>query len=390
MAQLFCPKCRKTMADTNFYQYKNGQKCELCKACLTMHINNFEPETFLWVLEKFDVPYVEEEWNVLRDRAYQKDPYKMNGMSVVGKYLAKMRLKKWKDFGWADSERIKAENEEKAKLYGQPAEIAEQKMKEMEEAFHNGEITEAQWNTYKAVEAPTPGFAAGPVSDPVYPTNDHPFETVEIPEVELTDEEKIFYAVKWGRLYSAEDWIWLEKKYEDFMKSFDIQGAARIDTLIMICKTSLKMNQALDSGDIDSYQKLSRVYDAMMKAAKFTEAQRKEEKSGEFDSVGQLVYFVEKEGGKINRYKTDEPLDVYDKSLEKLKKYNRDLFMNDPSLAQQLENFIQRRLNLDLEKQMKKEAEDEGTDTYIVKDKDYEEFNDLLEKERKEEQDDEV
>ena len=101
MAQLFCPKCRKTMADTNFYQYKNGQKCELCKACLTMHINNFEPETFLWVLEKFDVPYVEEEWNVLRDRAYQKDPYKMNGMSVVGKYLAKMRLKKWKDFGWA-------------------------------------------------------------------------------------------------------------------------------------------------------------------------------------------------------------------------------------------------------------------------------------------------
>ena len=26
---LFCEKCRKTMADTNFYTYKNGQKCEL-------------------------------------------------------------------------------------------------------------------------------------------------------------------------------------------------------------------------------------------------------------------------------------------------------------------------------------------------------------------------
>jgi len=34
------------------------------------------------------------------------------------------------------------------------------------------------------------------------------------------------------------------------MDSFDIQGAARIDTLKMICKTSLKMNEAIDCGDI--------------------------------------------------------------------------------------------------------------------------------------------
>ena len=59
------------MADTNFYQYKDGKKTELCKTCLTAHINNWEPETFLWLLEKFDVPYIEAEWNVLRDRAYK-------------------------------------------------------------------------------------------------------------------------------------------------------------------------------------------------------------------------------------------------------------------------------------------------------------------------------
>jgi hypothetical protein len=50
-----------------------------------------------------DVPYVPAEWNVLRDRAYNRDPKRMNGMSVFGKYLAKMRLKKWKDYTWADS-----------------------------------------------------------------------------------------------------------------------------------------------------------------------------------------------------------------------------------------------------------------------------------------------
>jgi len=60
-----------------------------------------------------DVPYVPAEWNVLRDRAFAKDPAKMNGMSVFGKYLSKMKLKQWKNFGWADSERLQAMNEQR-------------------------------------------------------------------------------------------------------------------------------------------------------------------------------------------------------------------------------------------------------------------------------------
>ena len=104
----YCCKCRKTMDEKNFYTYRDGSKCELCKACLTMHVNNFDPSTFLWLLEKFDVPYIESEWNILRDRAYAKDPYKMTGMSVFGKYLAKMKLKQWNRYTWADTEKLKA------------------------------------------------------------------------------------------------------------------------------------------------------------------------------------------------------------------------------------------------------------------------------------------
>ena len=52
--QIHCSKCGKTMASTNFYTYKDGSKCELCKACLTMHINNWEPDTYMWLFEKFD------------------------------------------------------------------------------------------------------------------------------------------------------------------------------------------------------------------------------------------------------------------------------------------------------------------------------------------------
>jgi Zn-finger protein len=44
----YCPKCNKTMdADTKFYQKRNGEKTDLCKECLTMHIDNFNPDTYV-------------------------------------------------------------------------------------------------------------------------------------------------------------------------------------------------------------------------------------------------------------------------------------------------------------------------------------------------------
>ena len=372
------------MAETNFYTYKDGTKCELCKACLTMHINNFEPDTFLWLLEKFDVPYIPAEWNTLRDRAYAKDPYKMNGMSVFGKYLSKMKLKQWKNFTWADTERLQAEAEEKAKLYGQPQEIAEEQLAEMEEAYHNGEITEAQWLTYKEMKAPEPEFqviqggtvtTAGPGGG-IYPVNDNPFEQVDIPDVgnDLTEEDKVYLAMKWGRLYSSSDWVYLEQKYNDFMNSFDIQGAARIDTLIQICKLSLKMNQALDTGDYDTYAKLSRAYDTLMKSAKFTEAQNKDGDSSEFDSVGAIVAFCEKEGGFIPEYKIEAPKDIIDTIIEDNKTYLQTLIHNDTNLSQQIEQFLKKKEIAEEQKRDRQKAKEEGKDVVEISDKDYADF----------------
>ena len=372
------------MAETNFYTYKDGTKCELCKACLTLHINNFEPDTFLWLLEKFDVPYIPAEWNILRDRAYAKDPYKMNGMSVFGKYLSKMKLKQWKNFTWADTERLQAEAEEKAKLYGQPQEIAEEKLAEMEEAYKNGEITEAQWMTYKEIKAPKPEFqvvsgntvtTAGPSGSP-YPVNDNPFEQVDVPDVgnDLTEEDKVYLAMKWGRLYSSSDWVYLEQKYNDFMNSFDIQGAARIDTLIQICKLSLKMNQALDTGDYDTYAKLSRAYDTLMKSAKFTEAQNKDGDSSEFDSVGAIVAFCEKEGGFIPEYKIEAPQDIIDTIIEDNKTYLQTLIHNDTNLSQQIEQFLKKKEIAEEQKRDRQKAKEEGKDVVEISDKDYADF----------------
>ena len=374
--QRYCPKCRKTMTDTNFYTYKNGEKCEFCKKCLTMHINNWEPDTFLWLLEKFDVPYMEAEWNTLRDRAYQKDPYKMTGMSVFGKYLSKMKLKQYKDYGWADTERLKEEAEAKAKEFGPPEEEIEKKKEEIKEAYENGEITEAQYQTYAEMH-PT---MREPVGDPYaetqhnqsfsYPINSQ-FEEVDLVDVgaDLTDEDKIYLAMKWGRLYRADEWVALEQLYEEFMESFDIQGAARLDTLKHICKTSLKMSQAIDCGDIDSFQKLSRVYDSLMKSAKFTEAQNKKDDKDNFvNSIGQLVDYCEREGGQIPKYEIKTDYDIVDTIVEDLKEYTKNLIYEDKSLAQEIEQYLKNKENAEAMKRDREEAKAKGLDVVELSD----------------------
>ena len=385
------------MADTNFYTYKNGEKCELCKSCLTMHINNFEPETFLWLLEKFDVPYIESEWNVLRDRAYAKDPYKMNGMSVFGKYLSKMKLKQWKMYTWADTETLKQEAEEKAKLYGQPQEIAKQQFEEMKEAFERGEISEAQYQTYAETHAPEPSYTVtgSPAEDDnkkndfLYPENSE-FEQVELVDVgaDLTDEDKVYLAMKWGRLYRADEWVALEKLYDEFMNSFDIQGAARIDTLKKICKTSLKMDQAIDCGDVDTYQKLARVYDAMMKSAKFTEAQNKDTKTDFVDSVGELVAYCEKNSGQIPKFEINTPYDIVDKIIDDLKEYNKSLIYEDKSLADEIEQYLKNKQIAESMKRDREEAKAKGLEQVELEDKDYIEFQEALSADR--EKDEEI
>lgn len=391
MATQYCAKCNKTMVDTNFYTYKDGTKCDLCKACLTMHVNNFEPDTFLWLLEKFDVPYLPQEQNVLRDRAYQKDPYKMNGMSVFGRYLSKMKLKQQidpntkKPYTQADTEFLQKKHQEEAEKLGANAEQEKARVEEMKIAYENGEISEAQYQTYAEIHAPEPVVAspqssAGDANSP-YPVNS-PFEEVPLADIgaDLTDEDKVYLAMKWGQLYRPAEWVALESLYKEFTDTFDIQGAARLDTLKLICKTSLKMNQAIDCGDVDSYQKYSRVYDAMMKSAKFTEAQNKEGKGDFVDCIGSMVAYCERKenGGAIPKYEIDVPYDVVDKIIDDLKLYNKTLIYEDKALAEEIERYLKNKENAEAMRRDREEAKLKGLDQVELDDEDFEEFQNAI------------
>lgn len=363
----YCEKCGKSMNDDNFYTYKDGRKTEFCKKCLTMHIDNFDPDTFTWLLEKMDVPYIPEEWNVLRDKAYAKDPYKMNGMSVFGKYLSKMKLKQWKQYGWEDTERLRQLNEEKRLAHA--AEIAEREAL-VKERFERGEINEAQYKTLMNTEAqhkaplPAPNIgmpAANAFQESLFLDES---ELID-PSSELTHDDKVYLAMKWGRLYKPNDWIDLEKNYNEMMNSFDIQDADTINTLKLLCKTNLKMNQAIDCGDLDGYQKLARVSESLRKTAKFTAAQNKEQKNDFVDSIGEIVAICEKEGF-IERYPTDIPKDTVDKTLSDMSNYVYKLVTQDLGFGQQIEDALKK---IQIQKEMNENADD-----YELEDEDYADY----------------
>jgi len=379
-----CQKCNKTLDEkTQFYTYRDGSKTEMCKKCLTMHIDNFNPNTYLWLLEKMDVPYIEEEWNVLRDRAFAKNP-NLNGMSVFGKYLAKMKLRQWENYTWADTEKLKALNEEKNK---QSAFERAQYEESIREQYEKGEIDESQYKTLVSTEAQNLEFQNNPVTmmnpkDVFYNENDY-IQDSDLPDYtqELSNEDKIYLAMKWGRLYKPIEWIELEKNYNEMMNSFDIQDADTINTLTLLCKTNLKMNQAIDCGDVEGFQKLSKVSESLRKSAKFTAAQNKEQKNDYVDSVGELVAMCERDGF-IPRFATDIPQDKVDLTLKDMNNYVHKLVTQDLGFGQQIEDALKK---IQIQQQMN-EAEETvlrmDGDTPELIDEDYEEFYNSIEEQK--------
>ena len=377
--QYYCKKCNRTMGADQFYgsnnlqKYPNG-KLDTCKKCITMHVDNFNPDTYMWILQECDVPYVPDEWHKLLEKyAYDRD--KLTGMTILGRYLSKMKLKQHKDYRWKDTaflqEMADTKKEQAMKRQGYDAqEIALQLEKDRQ-------------------YLPEDGVAKEPVYDETpsapYPVEDYFAEQCEGEElnIDLTDEDKTYLRLKWGKTYKPEEWVKLEQLYEEMMQSYDIQGAGHIDTLKLICKTSLKANQLIDMGDIEGFQKMSKVYDSLMKSGNFTAAQNKSE-SGEFvDSIGELIELCEKDGY-IERYYVESPNDKVDLTIQDMQRYTRTLIEEETNISTMVEKALRENAKEDEEDAKNNESDiiDEA-DLSIedlektLKDEDYTDFEDF-------------
>ena len=269
----YCEKCHKTMDEKNFYSSNNLEKYpdgkfHQCKKCLTMHVNNWEPETYLWILQEADVPYIPSQWYNLMEK-YGRDKSKLTGATILGRYLGKMRMIQYKDYRWKDTEFLKEKEQNELKQAMKDRGYDQQEIaKTLEDPKYNipnpNEVLEIPSYVNEPEPAATSNFSTQPQEDYFAEVDNTP----DI-DIDLSDEEKLRLRLKWGKSYKPTEWVQLEQLYDDMIKSYDIQTAGHFDTLKFICKTSLKMNQLIDIGDVDGFQKMSKVYDALMKSGKF-------------------------------------------------------------------------------------------------------------------------
>lgn len=380
----YCEKCHRTLGEKEFYRshnlekYPNNGLFPQCKKCMTMHVDNWDPETYLWILQEADVPYIPDEWNSLMAK-HAKDRSKVTGMTIVGRYLSKMKLKQYKDYRWADSAFIEELNQSKK----------EQAMKR--QGYSAAEIAKALNEEAQSI----PDTVERP-PEPAIPQVTVPFEQDEktAEELGLTKEDEIALRLKWGKAYKPEEWVRLEQLYQEMTESYDIQQAGHIDTLKLICKASLKANQLIDIGDIEGFQKATKTYNDLMKSGNFTAAQNKTD-SGEYvDSVAEIVAICETDGF-IPRYYVDKPQDKVDRTIQDLQEYTRSLVNNEMNLGNLIENAV-KLIEQDKEREANELSDDIDEDEIMeatlfsdkaenyIQDEDYDEFNemiDLLEKE---------
>lgn len=380
----YCEKCNRTMNADQFYgsnnleKYPDG-KLRQCKKCITMHVDNWDPSTYLWILQECDVPYVPDEWNKLL-QTYGKDRSKLSGATILGRYLSKMKLKQFRDYRWKDTEFLQ--------------EVANKKIEETmkRQGYEAAAIAQA-------ISTSTVPVPQGPLAEPVY-VEENPFIATGNEDYfgeqsggqddfvdDLTEEDRTYLRLKWGKTYKPEEWIRLEQLYEEMMASYDIQGAGHIDTLKLVCKTSLKANQLIDIGDIEGFQKMSKVYDSLMKSGKFTAAQNKAE-TGEFvDSIGELIEMCEKQGY-IERYYIESPKDRVDLTIADMQRYTRTLIEEETNLPLMVEKAL---------REIDKEDKDSAANTEIdivddieidldeiettLKDSDFSDFDKFLDEE---------
>ena len=339
---LFCEKCGRTMDEKQFYatprldKYPTG-RFNQCKKCLTMHVNNWEPETFLWILEDADVPYIEHMWQSMLHK-YCQDPKKVTGLTIIGRYLSQMKLSQHKGKTWADTEEINAQYraatemalEENTKL---TKEEKEEILKGGLEKAPEGYMTDSEREQQALLDSKNgnSGNDSAPQGDLFgYDETDQMFLA------DLTDDDVKYLSIKWGK-YRPSEWVRLEQLYTDMMNSYDIQAAGHKDILKLACKASLKANQLLDIGDIDGALKASRMYDAMMKSGKFTAAQNKAESGEAIDSIAEFALLCEKEEGFIPIFYEGKPNDCVDQTLEDLKKYTHTLVTKEQGLGDYIE-----------------------------------------------------
>lgn len=228
------------MEEKNFYKSNNREKypdgfLPICKKCTGARINNFDPDTYLWILQEIDVPYVPNEWNKLLLK-YRDDKEKLTGLTILGRYLSVMKIKQWNKYRWKDTEFIQElENRKIEDTMARQGYDVQQIQEVLDKANLLESVAKVREEGTRPVLEPgsAPLAPYESLADQVaqlqesltQPQEDYFAQIAGVEDddpIDLTDEDRVYLRLKWGRTYKPDEWVQLEKMYNDMMESYDI------------------------------------------------------------------------------------------------------------------------------------------------------------------------
>ena len=178
---------------------------------------------------------------------------------------------------------------------------------------------------------------------------------------------------RWGANYDDEALRYLESLYNGLMTTQNVNGALQVDQAIKICKMSYEIDCRIREGT--EFDKLLASYDKLVKAAEFTPKNVKN--INDFDSVGELIKWLEKRGW-VNGCYDGVTRDIVDETIKNIQNFNQRLYTNESGIGDE----ITRRINALREaKQIEEESYYGTNQTYDLDSYDNDGYMDLMREE---------
>ena len=147
----------------------------------------------------------------------------------------------------------------------------------------------------------------------------------------IADKKRRLLQERWGANYDDEALRYLENLYNGLLTTQNVNGKLQIDQAEKICKISYEIDCRIRAAQ--DFDKLLSSYDKLIKAADFTPKNVKN--INDFDSVGELIKWLEKKGWK-NSFYDDVPHDIVDETMKNFQAFNQRLYTNESGIGEQI------------------------------------------------------
>lgn len=151
----------------------------------------------------------------------------------------------------------------------------------------------------------------------------------------LSDLKRKQLKERWGANYDDDALAYLENLYNGLMTTQNVNGALQVDQALKICKMSYEIDCRIREG-VD-FDKILASYDKMVKTAEFTP--RNVKNINDFDSVGELIKWLEKRGWR-NSFYDDVTRDIVDETIKNIQSFNQRLYTNESGIGDEITNRL--------------------------------------------------